>query len=92
MNQIVDRLKETIRIEIERLKTIGEMGPFYVVPVANIRCFVPCQPGHCICHASVDRFCVVNEAGKKKALQHANSEIEFLNQKLKEVVDADSME
>lgn len=84
---------DDLKAAVELLREQGVKEPLFVAPVGNIRCFVPCHPGHCICHASIDnRFCVVNAHGKTKALEHANMELEYLNKRLKEIENAHPVE
>lgn len=87
--QISIQIKEAI----DELKARQCQGPYFVVPSVDIRCFVPCRPGACICHASIDnRYCVVNESGRNKAVEVANQAISSLNRILKEVENAGIME
>ena len=77
--------RDDIKAAIELLRERGVKGNLYVVPTTPVHCFAPCWPGQCICSATIgDRYCVVDEAGKKKALEWANLALQELNEIAKE--------
>lgn len=76
------KVEDEIKLAIEDLRARGVRGKLHVVPAAtNLHCFAPCDRGTCICQATVGkRFVVVNEEGKKRALEQANWELSKLNE------------
>lgn len=77
---IFSEIKEFLVLRAQELREQGVTGPLKVVPVQGIRCFAPCYPGLCICRNDADGYCVVSEAGMKKAIEHIASGIDYMSE------------
>ena len=81
------KVKEELKIAIKALRDQGVEGQLYAAPACtSVRCFVPCNPGSCICRATVDnKFCVVDAKGLKHAREWANREVKLLGEFITEI-------
>jgi hypothetical protein len=82
-----DDLKNQLKTAAELLRLQGVTGKLYVVPAAHdLRCFVPCNAGHCICSNIIEgKWVVVDETGRNKALDHANRTLIMLSEMIDKV-------
>lgn len=66
----------------EKYEELAKIGDVHIVPSVNIRCLVPCEFGYCVCSRDINfygkQFTIVNDEGKKRALQELNSELTYV--------------
>ena len=80
-------LKDQLKTAAELLRLQGVVGKLYVVPAAlDLRCFVPCNAGSCICSNIIDgKWVVVDKYGRDKALRYANDTLITLSKMIENI-------
>lgn len=79
-------LDEQIELEVAIIRERGITEKLFIVPVGNVRCFIPCNTGLCYCKATIDgKYCLVTETGANRAWDYANNSIVYLNKRLEKM-------
>lgn len=60
-------IEQLLKDKKKELRDYGITEELFVVPVSDVRCFVPCDKGYCICYETIPGYCVVTEAGAKRS-------------------------
>lgn len=77
-NFTLEETKQLINNKVKELRSKGVTEELFVAPVVDIRCFVPCNPGSCICIEDIPGFCVVTKNGYNKSRECFTQHLQFL--------------
>lgn len=87
--KIDDEIKLAKECLLEDMKKHGydTSESLHIVPASpDIRCFVPCNLGHCNCRVTIEpNYCIVVKSAVKKSLDDANRTLTYLNKRLNEL-------
>lgn len=74
-------LEETeffLKSRVDELRALGVTEELFVAPVAEVKCFVACKPGECVCSPTIPGLCVVTRSGFDKSKQMLTNKLAYL--------------